>query len=58
MRKRKFWTSSDAANASTTIGDTVRQRKDGSLINVSLTVSPVRDAAGKIVGASKIVLNQ
>ena len=35
--------------------ETVRQRKDGSLIMVSLTVSPVKDAHGKIVGASKIV---
>jgi PAS domain S-box-containing protein len=34
--------------------ETIRQRKDGSLINISLTVSPVRDAQGKIVGASKI----
>ena len=34
--------------------DTVRRRKDGSLVNVSLTVSPVKDAAGGIVGASKI----
>jgi PAS domain S-box-containing protein len=34
--------------------ETVRRRKDGSLINVSLTISPVRDAEGKIVGASKI----
>jgi PAS domain S-box-containing protein len=34
--------------------ETVRQRKHGSLIVVSLTVSPVRDAGGKIVGASKI----
>jgi PAS domain S-box-containing protein len=34
--------------------ETVRQRKDGSLIVVSLTVSPVRNAEGKIVGASKI----
>lgn len=34
--------------------ETIRQRKDGSLINISLTVSPVRDAAGNIVGASKI----
>jgi len=34
--------------------DTVRVRKDGSLINVSLTVSPVRDATGNIIGASKI----
>jgi len=34
--------------------ETVRQRKHGSLIVVSLTVSPVKDAEGKIVGASKI----
>jgi PAS domain S-box-containing protein len=34
--------------------ETVRQRKHGSLIVVSLTVSPVKDATGKIVGASKI----
>jgi PAS domain S-box-containing protein len=33
---------------------TVRQRKHGSLIFVSLTVSPVKNAEGKIVGASKI----
>ena len=34
--------------------ETVRVRKDGRYINVSLTVSPVRDAYGVIVGASKI----
>jgi PAS domain S-box-containing protein len=34
--------------------ETVRQRKNGSMINVSLTVSPVKNAAGVIVGASKI----
>ncbi|MEG4441108.1 PAS domain S-box protein [Microcoleus sp. AT9_B5] len=34
--------------------ETVRQKKDGKLIDISLTVSPIRDAAGKIVGASKI----
>jgi PAS domain S-box-containing protein len=33
--------------------ETIRQRKHGSLITVSLTVSPVRNAEGKIVGASK-----
>jgi two-component sensor histidine kinase len=32
----------------------VRQREDGSLIDISLTLSPVRDAAGRVVGASKI----
>lgn len=34
--------------------ETIRQRKQGGLITVSLTVSPVKDADGKIVGASKI----
>jgi PAS domain S-box-containing protein len=34
--------------------ETVRRRKDGSLIDVSLTVSPVRDSSGSLVGASKI----
>jgi len=34
--------------------DTVRRRKDGSLIDISLTVSPIRDADGRIIGASKI----
>jgi len=34
--------------------ETVRQRKDGSLLNISLTVSPVRDSSGQIIGASKI----
>jgi PAS domain S-box-containing protein len=34
--------------------ETIRQRKDGGLINISLTVSPVRNSEGKIVGASKI----
>lgn len=37
--------------------ETVRQRKDGSLVNVSLTVSPVTDGSGKIIGASKIARN-
>jgi PAS domain S-box-containing protein len=34
--------------------DTVRRRKDGSLVDISLTVSPIKDAHGKVVGASKI----
>lgn len=33
---------------------TIRQRKDGSLVPISLTVSPLKDADGRIVGASKI----
>ncbi|HEV2319910.1 MAG TPA: PAS domain S-box protein, partial [Verrucomicrobiae bacterium] len=34
--------------------ETVRRRKDGTLIPVSLTISPIRDAGGKIIGASNI----
>lgn len=34
--------------------ETVRVRKDGTLIDISLTISPVRNALGEIVGASKI----
>jgi two-component system CheB/CheR fusion protein len=34
--------------------ETVRQRKDGRLIDISLTISPVRNAQGKVIGASKI----
>jgi light-regulated signal transduction histidine kinase (bacteriophytochrome) len=33
---------------------TKRQTKDGRIITVSLTVSPIRDASGRIVGASKV----
>jgi PAS domain S-box-containing protein len=34
--------------------ETIRQRKDGSLIPISLTVSPIRDEKGIVIGASKI----
>lgn len=34
--------------------ETVRRRKDGSLVEIALTVSPIRDGSGRIVGASKI----
>jgi PAS domain S-box-containing protein len=34
--------------------DTVRVRKDKTELDISLTISPVRDASGKIIGASKI----
>lgn len=34
--------------------ETIRMRKDGSLLNISLTISPVKDASGRVVGASKI----
>ena len=33
---------------------TVRRRKDGSLLDVSLTISPVRDSSGRVIGASKV----
>ncbi|MDQ2824081.1 MAG: PAS domain S-box protein [Verrucomicrobiota bacterium] len=35
--------------------ETVRQRKDGTLLNISLTVSPIKDESGRVIGASKIV---
>jgi PAS domain S-box-containing protein len=34
--------------------ETVRKRMDGSLIDISLTISPIRDRSGRIIGASKI----
>jgi PAS domain S-box-containing protein len=34
--------------------ETVRRRKDGTLVDISLTVSPVKDDRGGIIGASKI----
>jgi PAS domain S-box-containing protein len=34
--------------------ETIRRRKDGTLLNVSLTISPIKDAHGKVIGASKI----
>jgi PAS domain S-box-containing protein len=34
--------------------ETVRRRKDGRLIDVSVTVSPIKDSEGRVVGASKI----
>jgi PAS domain S-box-containing protein len=33
---------------------TTRRRKDGTTLNVSLTISPVRDSRGRVVGASKV----
>jgi PAS domain S-box-containing protein len=35
--------------------ETVRERKNGTKIDVSVTISPVKDAAGRVVGASKVL---
>jgi PAS domain S-box-containing protein len=34
--------------------ETIRRRKDGTFIDISLTISPIRNSDGKIIGASKI----
>src|SRR5579862_618287 len=34
--------------------ETVRQRKDGTQLDVSVTISPVRDSSGHVIGASKV----
>jgi PAS domain S-box-containing protein len=34
--------------------ETIRRRKDGTLVDISLTILPIRDDNGKIIGASKI----
>jgi PAS domain S-box-containing protein len=34
--------------------ETLRQTKDGRLINVSVTVSPIKDSTGKVIGISKV----
>jgi PAS domain S-box-containing protein len=34
--------------------ETIRRRKDGSLVEISLTISPIKDTTGRVVGASKI----
>jgi two-component system, cell cycle sensor histidine kinase and response regulator CckA len=40
---------------STSVHECVRQRKDGSLVDVSVSTAPLRDAAGQIVGAMTIL---
>jgi PAS domain S-box-containing protein len=37
--------------------ETVRVAKDGERLDVSLTISPLKDASGKIIGASKVLRN-
>jgi PAS domain S-box-containing protein len=34
--------------------ETVRKRKDGGLVSISLTISPVKDDLGRVIGASKV----
>jgi PAS domain S-box-containing protein len=34
--------------------ETVRVRKDGTLLDISVTISPVKDSDGRVVGASKV----
>lgn len=34
--------------------ETVRKRKNGTLLDISVTISPVRDARGRVIGASKV----
>ena len=34
--------------------ETLRRRADGSIVNISLTVSPIYDVSGRLVGASKV----
>ncbi len=34
--------------------ETIRKRKDGFLLDVSLTISPIKDATGRVIGASKV----
>jgi PAS domain S-box-containing protein len=34
--------------------ETIRRRKDGAPLNISLAISPVKDAYGKVIGASKV----
>lgn len=34
--------------------ETVRVRKDGTFLNVSLTISPIKDSTGRVIGASKV----
>jgi PAS domain S-box-containing protein len=34
--------------------ETIRMRKDGTLVDISLTISPIKDSSGRVVGASKV----
>lgn len=34
--------------------ETVRRRKDGTMVDISLTISPLKDSSGRVIGASKV----
>jgi PAS domain S-box-containing protein len=34
--------------------ETIRMQKDGKLLNISLTISPIKDETGRVIGASKV----
>ena len=55
-RMRELDTIYDKVRSGEGIGpfETLRVRKDGTLIDVLVTISPVRDATGRVVGASSI----
>ena len=56
MKCRRFWKRFEAGEPVERY-ETERMRKDGRLIQVSLTISPIKDAAGRIIGASTIAHN-
>jgi len=37
--------------------ETIRKKKNGQFIQVSLMISPIRDSGGKVIGASKVARN-
>ena len=43
-----------ASGSSITHFETARRRKDGSYVDISLTVSPIKDATGRVIGASSV----
>jgi PAS domain S-box-containing protein len=52
-RRLRFWRVSFVANASNH-NETIRMHKDGKRLEVSLSVSPILDANGTVIGAAKI----
>jgi PAS domain S-box-containing protein len=58
-RQAEFWRVMDAIRQGVRVehDETVRLRKDGQRIDVSLCISPVRNAAGRLLGAATIARN-